>query len=80
MRGWPGEILIVVSLPAGAQNGLKLHFTRQRDGRWLLTELSEKDQVLDLASIGCGVSLGEIYDKVELPAPGSAELRSEMTP
>jgi Uma2 family endonuclease len=41
------------------------HFTR--DGmRWTLTELGEPDAVLDLPSIGCHLTLAEIYERVKL--------------
>lgn len=40
-------------------------FTRQPDGRWLLTETSRG--VVRLRSIKCRLSLDDVYDKVELP-------------
>jgi Uma2 family endonuclease len=41
-------------------------FSRQGDA-WLLTEYQNLDDVLEIASIGCAVSLREIYAKVEIP-------------
>ena len=40
------------------------HYTRQAGG-WLLTEISDLDGVLRLASIDCSVRLRDIYDKVQ---------------
>lgn len=40
-------------------------FTRQPDGRWLLSEAEGLDAQTVLESIGCRVALGEIYDKVD---------------
>jgi len=39
-------------------------FVRQGD-RWMLSEMSDRNDMLHLASIGCDVALREIYDKVE---------------
>ena len=39
-------------------------YTRQPQDRWLLTEFSDLSQSIDLASIGCVLSLTEVYDKV----------------
>jgi Uma2 family endonuclease len=46
-------------------------YTRQGD-EWLLTELSQLEDSLRLASIGCEVSLREIYAKVVFPGPAEA--------
>ncbi|MGH9943781.1 MAG: Uma2 family endonuclease [Pyrinomonadaceae bacterium] len=43
-------------------------FTKQRDGRWLLTDFCSLDDVILLDSIQCSLSLKEIYDKVSAPA------------
>jgi len=43
------------------------HFVRQGD-QWVLTEASNLDDTVHLASIGCRLALREIYDKVEFPA------------
>jgi Uma2 family endonuclease len=39
------------------------HFIRQSDG-WLLTETGDLTAVLDLPSIGCRLSLADIYERV----------------
>ncbi|MDQ5824117.1 MAG: Uma2 family endonuclease [Chloroflexota bacterium] len=45
------------------------HFVRLDDTsrQWVLTEISEPDGTLHLASIGCNLSLRDIYDRVEFP-------------
>jgi Uma2 family endonuclease len=40
-------------------------FTRQNDGRWLLTETTHG--VARLRSIKCRLALNDVYDKVEIP-------------
>jgi Uma2 family endonuclease len=51
-------------------------FTRQEPGEeWLLTEISEPDGILRLASLDCALTLAAIYDQVELP-PGGVPLRT----
>lgn len=40
-------------------------YSRQHDGRWLLAEYSNADDVVSLNSVDCNLSLHEIYDKVE---------------
>ena len=39
-------------------------FTRQEDGRWLLSEANRWGDSLPLPSIGCEIPLAEIYDRV----------------
>ncbi len=41
-------------------------YTRQLDGRWLITDIRSLDDIVDLSSIGCKLSLREIYDRVDL--------------
>jgi|SRR5215203_14583 len=40
------------------------HFIRQAADRWLLEELANLGQTLELPSIGCRLPLAEIYDRV----------------
>lgn len=43
-------------------------YARQADSQeWLLTEVSDPQGVVTLASIGCELALAEVYDKVEFP-------------
>jgi len=44
-------------------------YTRQPDGRWLLSEAGRLEDTLELASIGCRLSLADLYEKVDLTAP-----------
>jgi len=46
-------------------------YTRQGE-EWMLTDLNNLDATLRLASIGCEVSLREIYAKVEFPGTAAA--------
>lgn len=41
------------------------HYTRQPDGKWLLTDISSPESVVELASVGCGLRLKDIYERVE---------------
>lgn len=45
------------------------HYTRQPDGRWVLTELRGPASVLRLPSIGCELPLPAIYERVEFASP-----------
>ncbi len=40
------------------------HYVRQAGDRWLLEELSDLGQTLELPSIGCRLALSEIYERV----------------
>lgn len=40
------------------------HFQRQPEGRWLLSEYAELDGKIVLESVGCELSLSEVYHKV----------------
>lgn len=40
------------------------HFTKQADGRWLLSETDEQGNTLELPSIGCRLALAEVYERV----------------
>jgi len=41
-------------------------FTRQDDGRWILTEATRLDEVPPLASVACDLPVSEEYEKVDL--------------
>ena len=45
-------------------------WTRQPEDRWLLTEINDPAQTIQLPSIGCSLPLSEVYDKIEF-ATGS---------
>jgi len=42
-------------------------YSRGGDGRWTLTDFSALTDSIPLASVGCTLSLAEVYDKVEFP-------------
>ena len=42
-------------------------YTRQPDGRWLLTSASRLEDSLDLQAAGFRLALAELYEKVDLP-------------
>ncbi len=41
-------------------------YTRQPDGRWLLSEAARLEDVLELRSIGCKLTLAELYENTDL--------------
>jgi len=43
-------------------------FTRQADSRWLLSAATNREDVLDLQSVGCRVALADLYEDVDLSA------------
>ena len=47
-------------------------YTRQPDGRWLLTIADRMEDSLDLQSVGLHLALADLYEKVEFPAPPAA--------
>jgi len=40
------------------------HYTRQPDNQWLLSETTDSDGVISIASIICKLQMSEVYDKV----------------
>ncbi len=40
-------------------------FTRQPDGRWLLTALTGMQDIVELQSVDCRIALQDVYEKVE---------------
>ena len=48
-----------------AQNRIEvLHYRRQDERHWLLTELTDPAAILELPDLDCRLALAEIYDKV----------------
>jgi Uma2 family endonuclease len=43
-------------------------FTRQTDGRWLLTSVGALEDTLELTSVGCRLALAELYQKIDFGA------------
>jgi Uma2 family endonuclease len=50
-------------------------YTRQPDGRWLLTSARGPEDSLDLQSVGCSLALASLYEKVDFAEPGSTATR-----
>jgi Uma2 family endonuclease len=44
-------------------------YTRTADGRWLLADYRGEDARIPLDSVGCTLSLAEVYDKVDFEEP-----------
>jgi Uma2 family endonuclease len=44
------------------------HYTKQADGRWLLTPVMGLEAILPIPSLGCTLLLSEVYDKITFPA------------
>lgn len=48
-----------------AQDEIRVEqYIRQVDGQWLMLELLTLDAVVNLASIGCSLKLGDVYDRI----------------
>lgn len=43
------------------------HWSRQADGRWLVTEIEDLSATLDLPEVGCKLPLAEVYEDVTRP-------------
>lgn len=41
-------------------------YTRRADGRWVLAEVRGLDSVVGLQSVGCALTLSDVYERVEL--------------
>ena len=44
-------------------------YTRQPDGRWLLSEADQLDAVVRLSSLGCDLKLADVYEDVSFEPP-----------
>lgn len=42
------------------------HYVRQANNQWLLSEISDLQEVIELPSINCRLAITDIYDKVEI--------------
>ncbi len=47
-------------------------YTRQEND-WVLSDMTDPDQVLKLESIGCQIPLNRIYARITFPEPGATE-------
>jgi Uma2 family endonuclease len=59
-----GEYLMLASERVSAEL-----YTRQPDGRWLLTFAGRLEDSLDLQSVGVHLALADLYEKVDFPTP-----------
>ncbi len=50
------------------------HYVKQENGEWLLHDVTNPEGAITLASIGCSLTLAEIYERVKFPPP--SQLRS----
>lgn len=48
-------------------------YSRQGDGSWLITDFAAADERVPLESIGCSLTLAEIYAKVEFKSDAAAQ-------
>jgi Uma2 family endonuclease len=49
---------------------------RQPDDNWLHAETGARDASIQLASVDCVLPLAEVYDKIEWPVEGRAQITS----
>lgn len=64
---WPGAIVSLQEYLLVASDRMHVDlYTRQADGRWLLTSANRLEDTLDLESVNCRLSLAELYEKVDL--------------
>ena len=46
-------------------------YSRQAEGKWLLTAASRLEDTIELESAGCALSLADVYERVEFAAEGT---------
>jgi Uma2 family endonuclease len=51
------------------QNSMRVDHYVLRDGQWVFSALTTAEERLAMPSIGCEISLADIYEGVELPPP-----------
>ena len=56
-----------------SQDRIMVERYTRRGNDWVLSDLTDPDQVLKLESIGCQIPLGRIYAKIKFPEPGATE-------
>jgi Uma2 family endonuclease len=53
-----------------SQDSLRIEkFSRRDNNTWLYSEFHWLDAMVNIESIGCQLRLGDVYHKVDLPAP-----------
>ncbi len=58
------ESLVEYVLVAQDQHKVE-QYTKQPDGRWLITDIGSPEARVELTSVGCTLALKDIYEKVE---------------
>ena len=56
-----------------SQDRMMVERYTRRGNDWVLSDLTDPDQVLKLESIDCQIPLNRIYAKITFPEPGAAE-------
>ena len=56
-----------------SQDRMMVEQYRRQGNDWILSDVSEPDEVLNLESIGCQIPLDRIYAKIEFPEPGATD-------
>jgi Uma2 family endonuclease len=51
-------------------------YVKQDDGRWLFSEVSDRQSVIKLPSLNCELAVAEIYDKVEFESEKTEQGKS----
>lgn len=57
------ESLLEYALISQEQSRIE-HYTRQPDNQWLMSEVSQAQEALELSSVQCTLLLSDVYDKV----------------
>jgi len=62
-----------------AQNSMRVDHYVLRDGEWVFSALTAAEERLSLPSVGCEISLADIYENVEFPPAASSRRDSRHT-
>ncbi len=52
------------------------HYVRQSDRSWLFSEYKSAEEKIQIASIGCELSVAEVYEKVEFESQSESPSKS----
>lgn len=56
-----------------------IHYARQSDHTWLLTEYDDLKSVISLPAINCRLALADVYDRVEFGEEAFIEIKGEAS-
>ena len=60
------------------EDGMRVeHYSKQNAKQWIFRIYTEREDTVSLDSVGCKVSLAEIYSQVKFGAPSAAEVKSQ---